>query len=675
MLTSKSLQEFSKKYYSEVVLLSLIFLFFLELISDFVEAIYALCLLTSSLNENILSVIFLLSPVVLVFFRKSFPDKLLVVVGELMIVCRVLEALLVGVPQGKMLISGLGVGCFLIFFPLFLQRKYNHDEEQGGLTLGLGLVIGLTLSILLRTLGSTVDISTFSWFQPIGWILAIIAAFMIIGMFVSDQEVKLGDSTDLEHTTNPWKTIGLAFGLISILILIYFSFSSPTVISRWTEGDYFFVLLVISLLIILFVILLAFKPELLTKMDPWIVWAWNGMFILSLVLTIAFNQLIFPSSANNYPINAPTTTLIHQFQLFLMLILFPIILIDFVLISRELLNSKPSIENFCISFTLGSIFFLVMIFAHVFTTVYDYIDVVGPLFRDMFWFVYLVVGLGFILPVLLVKKRSLIFKKPVVGLQSKIIVTSVALFSISTIIGAYVMTPFPTGPEAATSIRVMTYNIQQGYSEDGIKNFDGQLTVIKSVNPDLIGLQECDSSRIAGGNADVVRYFANALKMHSYYGPKTVTGTFGIALLSKYPIQNPKTFFMHSEGEQTATIEAEIQVEGTLFHVYVTHLGNDGPLVQQEAIMGEVNAKSNVVLMGDFNFRPGTSQYNLTAVTLNDSWLIAESQRLDYQDNIDYNVSRRIDHIFVSPGIIIADCHYIVSTESDHPALWAEIEL
>ena len=257
MLTSKSLQEFSKKYYSEVGLLSIIFLFFLELISDFVEAVYALCLLTLSLNENVLSVLFLFSPVVLVFFRRKSPDKLLIVVGELMIVCRVLEALLVDIPQGKMLIAGIGVGCFLIFFPLFLQRKYIHNEEQSGLTLGLGLAIGLALSILFRTLGSTVDISTYSWFQIIGWILAIIAAIMIVGMFVSDQKGGMDDSSESEQLTSSWKTIGLAFGLISILILIYFSFSSPTVISRWAEGDYFFILLVLSLMITLFIIIIT----------------------------------------------------------------------------------------------------------------------------------------------------------------------------------------------------------------------------------------------------------------------------------------------------------------------------------------------------------------------------------------------------------------------------------
>ncbi|MFX0149687.1 MAG: endonuclease/exonuclease/phosphatase family protein [Candidatus Hodarchaeota archaeon] len=664
-----------RKYYSELALVSLIFLFFLELISDFVESVYALCLLTLSLNENVLSVLFLFSPILLFFFRKSFPDRILIIVGELMIVCRVLEALLISIMQARMLVAGFGVGCFLIYFPVFLQRKYKHDEEQSGITLGLGLTIGLVLSILFRTFGSTIDISTYSWFQLIGWILALIAAFLIIGMVTTQPEVTKNDSTNIGRPVSTLKTIGLTFGLIGILIIIYYSFSSPTVISRWTEGDYFIILLLVILMLTFFAIIITYRPDLITKMEPWMLWLWNAIFIVSLVLTIFLNQTQFPSSIDNYPVEAPTTSILHQIPLILLLISFPIILINFTLISREFINKKPSISKLAGSFTLGSFFFLIMIFANAFTTVYDYIDIVGPLFRDMYWFVYLIVGLSASLPILLVKKGALTFVKPVIGLESRIISIITIIIVIGTLFGAVITAPTPISPESTTSLTVMTYNIRQGYSEYGIKNFDGQLEVIKGINPDIIGLQECDISRIAGGNADIVRYFANNLRMYSYYGPKTVTGTFGIALLSKYPIKNVRTFFMYSKGEQTATIEAQIQVGTSIFNVYVTHLGNDGPLVQQEAIVNEIRDKNNVILMGDFNFRPDTPQYNFTTQTLNDSWLYASTADIVYLDKLEYNISRRIDHIFVSPGTSVSECHYIVSIESDHPALWVKIEL
>ena len=96
----------------------------------------------------------------------------------------------------------------------------------------------------------------------------------------------------------------------------------------------------------------------------------------------------------------------------------------------------------------------------------------------------------------------------------------------------------------------------------------------------IIGLQESDTARIAGGNADVVAYLADRLEMYSYYGPSPVSGTFGIALLSRYPIGNPRTYYLYSEGEQVAITDADIRIDDKSYKVFVTHLGNDGPMIQ-----------------------------------------------------------------------------------------------
>jgi endonuclease/exonuclease/phosphatase family metal-dependent hydrolase len=203
-----------------------------------------------------------------------------------------------------------------------------------------------------------------------------------------------------------------------------------------------------------------------------------------------------------------------------------------------------------------------------------------------------------------------------------------------------------------------------------LKNYAGQLEIIRGINADIIGLQESDTNRIANGNADIVRYFTDDLNMYSYFGPKTVTGTFGIALLSRYPIENPRTFYMYSEGEQTAAIEAQISIGDKTFNIYVTHLGNGGPIIQQEQILGMLRGKENVILIGDFNFRPDTPQYQLTTSLLEDAWLIRWpggdlNQGIDPLD--------RIDHTFISPGISVTDSRYIPDPVSDHPLMWTTI--
>ncbi|MCJ7550738.1 MAG: endonuclease/exonuclease/phosphatase family protein [Anaerolineae bacterium] len=224
--------------------------------------------------------------------------------------------------------------------------------------------------------------------------------------------------------------------------------------------------------------------------------------------------------------------------------------------------------------------------------------------------------------------------------------------------------PGEAGPDA--TVTILTYNIQQGYSEDGQKDADGQLALMRAVNADIIGLQESDTNRIAGGNADLVRYYADALDMYAYYGPTTVAGTFGIALLSKAPIENPRTFYMVSEGEQTATIEAQITVDGTAYNVFVTHLGNDGPIIQQKAVLEVVTGKENVILMGDFNFRPDSEQYALATSVLDDAWL---RRWPGGSDDTGARPEKRIDHFFITPDLSVGDVRYIDSPASDHPAV------
>jgi len=661
-----------KQNLAEIVLYGIIFLFFFQLISDFVEAIYAFGLLGTSLPIEIVSVLLLFSPVVLLWLPKGLSGWPLILVGELMLVSRVVEVMLD--TRGKMLVAGLGVACFLILFPSLLWNRDDQEGESSGLILGLGLTVGLSLSILFRVLGSGSDISTYGWFQAIGWLLAIVAGMLLLRFRKPEQATAKTAKTAAKHDQpSTWRVVGLCLGLIGVLVLCYFAFASPNVIARWTGVSYLIIVSIVTLVLCLFALLLTLRPRLLAALTPRVVLVGNILFVLAMVLTILGHQIRFPAIASAYPLPEPPVPLLQHIPLFLMLVFFPIILIDFVLFTRELVASKPSSRALGAGFSLASLYLLFMIFAQVFTTVYDYIPLVGPLFRDKFWFVFLLAGLVLILPLLLLSRKSFSFTQVSSKLKlGKAFPGLMVLVALATVAGAFLTAAKPASPPLQqTSLRVLTYNIQQGYSQDGLKNYDGQLNLIQKVDADIVGLQESDTNRIAGGNADVVRYFVDRLDLHSYYGPKTVPGTFGIALLSKYPIENPRTFYMYSEGEQTATIEAQITVGGKMFNVFVTHLGNEGPIVQQEAILQEITGKENIILLGDFNFRPDTEQYWLTTKVLNDSWALKWPQGTDSQG---VDPANRIDHIFVSPGTKVTDSQYLSGPQSDHPAMTTVVE-
>lgn len=643
---------------------ALLLLFFFQLLSDFVESIFVLGLLGTNIPPEIASVILFLSPVLLLLLPRALSGWPLVLLGQLMLLCRVIAPLLD--PRGKMLISGLGVACFLLLLPSLLQQRPSRRSPA------LELTAALSLSILLRALGSGSDISTHGSFQFLGWMMALAAAWLLLTLhWPSIAATASTAESALPATPSAARTIGLCLGLLSVIILLYFSLLSPTVISRWTGQPYLPILATVTLVLWASSLVITLRPSWLSRLSMPALLVWNVLFVASLFLTLLSRQIAFPSHPAYYPLAEPPLSPLCSLPLVGLLLLFPVLLIDGQLLIQALVAGRPSPRRLALGFTLGGLYLLLMVFAQVFTTVYDYIPVIGPLFRDRFAVVFLVPGLLLTLAVWLACPDLPSAEAAPSAAPSRLWPALLSLVAILTLAGAWVVSARPSATASAPSqLTVFTYNIQQGYDAAGRRNYEGQLAVARQIQPDIIGLQECDAARIANGNQDVVRYWADQLDYYSYYGPTTVAGTFGIALLSRYPIHNPRTFFMFSEGEQTACIEAQITVGNRTFAVFVTHLGNGGPLVQQLEVLQEVQGKENVILMGDFNFRPDTPQYRSTLALLEDAWVLRWPEANTTQ-GVDF--ARTIDHIFVSPGTRVTDSRYLPGPASDHPALMAVI--
>ncbi len=642
---------------------AVLFLFFLQLLTDFVGAVYAFGLMGTGIPTEILFVILLFSPVVIIFARRGLPRGVLLLLAELVLLARLVEVLLD--TRSRMIVSGLGVALFLILFPAWLQRL-GQEGKTADAPLGAGLALGLGLAIFFRAFNSGVDLSTYGWHQAAAWLLALPAGGLLLA-----QPERRGQPDPVEsrpQTARFGRILVLSLGLVAALILLYFAFAAPNVIARWTGASFLLVVGVLVASLLCFSFLLIKKPSFFHRLSSAALLAWNLLFVLAMVLTILLHQVRFPDEQNAYPLYEPEVGSVALIPLFLMLILSPVILVNFMRAAQELIASAPTRASIGGSFTLAGLFLLLSIFAHVFTTVYDYIPLVGPFFRDKFWLVYLSVGIVMLIPILPARKRAEAFQ-PLPA--PWILMAGIIATSLAAIIGVLATASTPALVEpGAKSLRILTYNIQQGYNRAGQLDFGGQLDLMRQVNADIIGLQESDTNRISGSNNDLVRYFADRLELYSYYGPKTVTGTFGIALLSRYPLQNPRTFYMYSEGEQTATITAQVTISGRTFNLVVTHLGNGGPLIQQVQLLQAVADRQDVIAMGDFNFRPDTEQYRRTTQILQDAWLLKWPSGVDDQG---LNPTKRIDHVFLSPGYTVTQARYLDSPASDHPALWVEI--
>ena len=645
----------------------IIFSVFFQLLTEFVEAIYLYGLLGTDIPPEIGMVLLFFSPALLLVFKKPFTTtKGWQILLSIALIARVIE---ISLPtRGRLIASGIGLAAILLFFPAFLAAKQKSATNKGFTKeTGAGLTLAIFLLILFRALNSGSDISAQGMFRIISWLM------ILAGLILTWRQPSQSDQQKIQTQAKIRFPIYLfALGISGIFVLLYFAFTAPNIMARWSGSSNMVIHVILLTSWTLFSAWWIRQETISSKLVLGI----GLVFVACLMLSILPSQVAFPPTMENgYPLLEPPVTLWNDLAVYAAVALSPVLLLAFTNYLNGLMQSKPTPRALAGAFSLGAGFMLVMVLAQVFTTVYDYIPVIGPAFRDKYWLV-------FLLPAIIALLPMVVYRKPQSqgGLESpqarRILGWFFTWIVFTVAIGIAASSAIPPTPRnEKKGLRVFTYNIQQGFDDQGERNFEGQLKYISSMSPDIIGLQECDTARIAGGNADLVAYLANHLNMHAYYGPSSVAGTFGIALLSRYPIENAKTYYLFSYGEQVAVIVAEINIEGKTFNIFITHLGNSGPIFQMEQMLELMSGKSNVIAMGDYNFRPYEEQYAITTAKYQDAYLIAQSKTIpSFWGEVDpFDIEERIDHIFISEELQVPYLEYLTQPESDHPGLFAEI--
>ena len=665
----------------KIVLPAIIFMIFFQLLTEFVEAIYLFGLLGTEIPTEIGLVILFFSPILLLFLKKPltspFGLKLLVSIS---LVSRAIEIFLP--TRGRLIFSGIGFASMLLFFTAFLSNpKILQKSTTKVKEIGSGLSLAIFALVLTRAVNSGSDLTAIGMFRIVSWF--IVAMGLVL---VWRGEKFLGTSDDPELPSNSshekfkptifsgdrFKIYLSSFGIINIIAILYFAITSPNIISRWGGASN----LVLQVLLIIAWLYISFWWLRRQTVSPKIILGSGLLFSLFLVLSILPHQVNFPPTMESgYPLAAPQVEAWQPLTGYLMVLFSPALLLAFVYYLGEFFSDKPSPGVTAGSFSISGGFLLILVLSQVFTTVYDYIPVIGPAFRDKYWLTLFLPSILSFAPILYKSKNPPVQTQLPLKTRRWWLI-SAAMLALISVIGLAWRGADPSPPmEEKTTLRVFTYNIQQGFDDQGERNFDGQLKLIREKSPDIIGLQECDTARIAGGNADVVAYMADHLDMYSYYGPSSVTGTFGIALLSRYPIENAATYFLYSKGEQVAVIEADITVGERVFRIYVTHLGNGGPIFQIQQMLELMQGQENLIAMGDFNFRPYEEQYAITPQEFLDAYIVAEQKTIPtLWGNVEpWEVEERIDHFFISKDLKVSYLEYLTQPESDHPAVFAEI--
>jgi len=246
-----------------------------------------------------------------------------------------------------------------------------------------------------------------------------------------------------------------------------------------------------------------------------------------------------------------------------------------------------------------------------------------------------------------------------------------------------------TGPEAmpVDTIKVLTYNIHHANppSKKDVIDLDAIAAVINQQHPDLVALQEVDvHTGRSGRDVHEAEVLAAKTGMHAQFakGIPYDGGEYGIAVLSRYPIQEGHAYQLTSapgsKGEPRALCTVTVKLKnGRRVMMASTHLDVLKPDTDRLLQMREISrilgqAGMPVILAGDFNAKPGSA-----AIQVLDSAFTRTCDKCPFTIPVD-TPNRTIDLIAYAPAKAFRVIEHTVIPEryaSDHLPVAAKLVL
>lgn len=651
------------------------FLVFFQLFTLYVESIYRLSLTKLSMGPEMLGVFFILAPLFVVSLgqRGARIVSRIAIAGILITRCL---APYLGA-RAQIVNSGIGVACFLVLF-CYVAAGTGFAGRPDWASAILLAVLG---SIVLRSsVWSTFDLSL----DPAGFLGAAAgcAVLLAIGRSALGASAASTPKPDVSADSGSFaQATAITLVFFPSLALLYLVAASPGVVSAWSGCSYGTVIVVATLSWMTAACVAAYASP-----GRGALVLWNALFLSSLLAGIFANRVAFPATPDAPALIVAGDSWRQHAPLYLMLLLSPVLAFN---AAHIVARPCPSVRLAAAAVSIGGLVLLLLPILLVFSNVWAYVQPVSGLLRNMFYFPFLLAGIMILIGLVLagaqtpssaVRVRAVWVRGAAMALG----VLFLAWFGIYRAVLAPVSSPERAEP--FDRLRVMTYNYQQGSELNGDQCYLGQLGRIAKINPDILFLQESDTPRPSGGNVDSPRLFADALGYYLYFGPKTVTNTFGTAILSRFPLQNTRTIFTYSDTDEVGTAMAEIEAGGRRIVLFNNHPAGSDTVkhAHADALVSEANGHKHVIAAGDFNFRQTTPYYAKVTSVLQDSWLAMHPDAIGTPETVlggdssspdRFDMSDRIDHVFTTRTFTPTEARYILPPDSktDHPLYWCEL--
>jgi endonuclease/exonuclease/phosphatase family metal-dependent hydrolase len=513
------------------------------------------------------------------------------------------------------------------------------------------LVLGLTAEQLLRSLDSydllfhnetNIAVGDFRLQMPLLIIQAILVACLVIVSIFARRSARFEPYDPGFLTT----TGGLAFG--GFLALEFLVLGLPNIIARWSDVPYETIvpLILLATAVPLLPSVRDFGQQILGVFDERLRgWVW--LFILLLLLIVG-NRVNGLGSAS--------ALLLAQFMAVMLLWWMP---------------SPPEpdeVEQVGPSLSLGLFIFVAL--TYFFSLTFAVSSGLGFL-RGQGLTVALIAAVFSGLPRLAWREHdpwaeaSLIPRSLPAAFVAPVVVFGMLMSGAHAIQPASIM---------GQSVRIATYNINDGYDENGIFQLEFAAQTIEASLADIVLLQEADIGRPTSYGTDEVRYLARRLKMYEAYLP--ISGhERGVAVLSRWPIIARQSVAITGDGAIVAVrVRINDPVTARTLDVVSAQLspGAEEVRLQQLAyLFSLMDPQMPTVLGVDLGTTPEDIAYQqLTSVSFTDPDVI-----LGIENGFTYPAvepTERRDYVLLR-GFTARDARQVKSAASDHRLVVVEI--